>query len=55
MSLEPDPGMRSTITDEGDGLTIVMPPRRIWPLVVFLPIWLTFWTVGGLFAPTTWF
>lgn len=27
-----------------------LPPANAWPVLAFLAVWLTFWTVGGLFA-----
>jgi len=53
MSVEPVPGMRSTVTDGPEGLTIVMPSRRMLPFVVFLPIWLAGWAFGEFFAIRT--
>ena len=53
MSLEPVPTMRSTITDEAGGLTIVMPTRRLLPFVIFLPIWIVGWGFGESFAIAT--
>jgi hypothetical protein len=50
MSLEPVPGMRSTVSDGPEGLTIVMPPRRMLPVMVFLPIWLAGWAFGEVFV-----
>jgi len=50
MSVEPVPTMRSTITDEAGGLTIVMPSRRVLPFVIFLPIWIVGWALGECFA-----
>jgi len=50
MSVEPVPAMRSTITDEAGGLTIVMPSRRALPFVIFLPIWIVGWVLGECFA-----
>ena len=53
MSLEPVPGMRSTVTDGPEGLTILMPSRRLLPVVVFLPLWLIGWGFGETFAIRT--
>jgi len=53
MSVEPVPTMRSTITDEAGGLTIVMPGRRFLPFVLFLPLWLIGWAFGEFFAIST--
>lgn len=36
--------------DLGDSLQITIPAVRHPFAILFLPIWLTFWTVGGLFA-----
>ena len=53
MSLEPVPGMRSAVSDGPEGLTIVMPPRRMLPVMVFLPIWLAAWGFGEFFVIRT--
>jgi hypothetical protein len=40
---------RATISDEADGLHISFPPRREWA-VLFLVVWLAFWTYAGMKA-----
>ena len=50
MSFEPVPGMRSTITDDSDGLTILMPARRVPFALFFLPVWIIGWAIGWFFA-----
>lgn len=43
-------GPRSEVIDTAEGVEIrIRAPRHWWPLV-FLPIWLVGWTVGGAFA-----
>ena len=53
MSVEPVPGMRSTISDGPEGLTILMPSRRVVVFLVFIPIWLCGWLLGETFAIRT--
>jgi hypothetical protein len=38
------------IQDLGDRLVVRFRPRRSWGELVFLAVWLIFWTVGGLAA-----
>jgi hypothetical protein len=45
--------IRSSVTDTGPGLEIVIPARRRVFALLFLPVWLFFWTIGGLFAFAT--
>ena len=42
--------IRSSVTDTGRGLEIVVPARRRVFALLFLPFWLFFWTIGGLSA-----
>ena len=44
------PGSRAAVNDSPEGLEIVMPAPRIWPLVVFLGFWLAGWVTGEAFA-----
>jgi hypothetical protein len=39
--------MRSTVSDEAGELRISIPVKRGW-VTLFLLVWLTFWTYGGL-------
>jgi hypothetical protein len=41
-------GERIDTTDEVDGITVRIKLVRNWPLILFLPVWLTFWTFGGI-------
>jgi hypothetical protein len=38
------------IQDLGDSLLVHFRPRRAWGGLLFLTIWLVFWTAGGVFA-----
>jgi hypothetical protein len=38
------------VNDSPEGLEIVMPAPRIWPVVVFLGFWLVGWATGEVFA-----
>jgi hypothetical protein len=44
------PGSRAVLNDSPEGLEIVIPAPRIWPLVVFLGLWLAGWVTGEVFA-----
>jgi hypothetical protein len=44
------PGARATITDDPEGLEIVVPAPRIWLVVAFLGLWLVGWATGEAFA-----
>ena len=44
------PGSRAVVNDSPEGLEIVIPAPRIWPVVVFLGLWLAGWVTGELFA-----
>jgi hypothetical protein len=48
MDIAPPTGSR--IQDLGDRLIVRFRPRRSWGQLVFLAIWLTGWTVGGIAA-----
>jgi hypothetical protein len=41
---------RAAVNDSPEGLEIVIPAPRIWPVVVFLGLWLAGWVTGELFA-----
>ena len=41
---------RAAVNDSPEGLEIVIPAPRIWPVVVFLGLWLAGWLTGELFA-----
>jgi len=44
------PGSRAVVNDSPEGLEIVIPAPRIWPVVVFLGFWLAGWMTGEVFA-----
>ena len=41
---------RAVVNDSPEGLEIVIPAPRIWPVVVFLALWLAGWATGEVFA-----
>ena len=41
---------RAVMNDSPEGLEIVIPAPRIWPVVVFLALWLAGWATGEVFA-----
>lgn len=41
---------RAVTTDSPEGLEIVIPAPRVWPVVVFLALWLAGWATGEVFA-----
>jgi hypothetical protein len=41
---------RAVTNDSPDGLEIVIPAPRIWPVVIFLALWLAGWATGEVFA-----
>ena len=41
---------RAVVNDSPEGLQIVIPAPRIWPVVVFLGLWLAGWATGEIFA-----
>lgn len=41
---------RTLVNDSSDGLELVIPAPRIWPVVIFLAIWLAGWATGEWFA-----
>jgi hypothetical protein len=41
---------RAVVNDSPEGLEIVIPAPRIWPVVVFLGFWLAGWATGEAFA-----
>jgi hypothetical protein len=46
MPLEPVQSMRTAIRDEPEGLTFLIPARRLWFAMFFIPIWLVGWAAG---------
>jgi hypothetical protein len=42
--------MRTVVTDGPDGLSFLVPARRQWFAMLFLPIWLVGWVFGEVFA-----
>jgi hypothetical protein len=42
--------LRAVVNDSPEGLEIVLPAPRIWPVVVFLAVWLAGWATGEAFA-----
>jgi len=43
-------GSRAVVNDSPEGLEIVIPAPRIWPVVIFLACWLAGWVTGEVFA-----
>lgn len=41
---------RAVVNDSPEGLEVVIPAPRIWPVVVFLGLWLAGWATGEAFA-----
>ena len=41
---------RAVVNDSSEGLEIVIPAPRIWPVVFFLGLWLAGWATGEMFA-----
>jgi hypothetical protein len=41
---------RAAVNDSPEGLEIVIPAPRIWPVLVFLGLWLAGWATGESFA-----
>ena len=41
---------RAAVNDSPEGLEIVIPAPRIWPMIVFLGLWLAGWATGEAFA-----
>jgi len=41
---------RAVVNDSPEGLEIAIPAPRIWPVVVFLALWLAGWATGEVFA-----
>ena len=50
MPTVPVPAMRTAVSDGPDGLTFVVPSRRQWFAMLFLPVWLVGWLFGEVFA-----
>ena len=51
MDISPPPSATGFRVQElGESLIFDLRPRRMWGELVFLTIWLTFWTVGGIAA-----
>jgi len=44
------PASRAAVNDSPEGLEIVIPAPRIWPVMVFLGLWLAGWMTGEVFA-----
>jgi len=44
------PGSRAVVNDSPEGLEIVIPAPRIWPVAIFLGLWLAGWATGEVFA-----
>lgn len=44
------PAGRAAVNDGPDGLELVIPAPRIWPLIGFLLLWLAGWAAGESFA-----
>jgi hypothetical protein len=42
--------MRTVVSDGPEGLTFVVPSRRQWFGILFLPVWLIGWLLGEVFA-----
>lgn len=49
------PGMRSTVRQEASGLTIEIPVKRNWFMLVFLSLWLCGWLAGAIMVPGSFF
>jgi hypothetical protein len=49
MDMAPPP-TGSRIQDLGDLLIVHFRPKRLWGVLAFLAVWLTFWTAGGIAA-----
>jgi hypothetical protein len=47
---EPIPEPRFRIINEGVTQRIVIPATRNWFILLFIPVWLTFWTIAGIAA-----
>lgn len=41
---------RAVVNDSPEGLELVIPAPRIWPVVIFLALWLAGWATGEVFA-----
>jgi hypothetical protein len=39
---------RAKVEDTPEGMRIIVPAQRHWWPLVFLPFWLTLWTIGGI-------
>src|SRR5438132_2890358 len=50
MELAPPPQPGSRIQDLGDRLVVRFRPHRFWGQLIFLSVWLAFWTFGGVAA-----
>lgn len=44
---------RSTITETYNGIEIIVPAKKQWFVIIFLGLWLCFWSVGEFFAVKT--
>src|SRR6266540_6558676 len=51
MDISPPPSATgSRVQELGESLIVQLRPRRMWGQLVFMAVWLTFWTVGGIAA-----
>lgn len=41
---------QAVVNDSPEGLEIVIPAPRVWPVVIFLALWLAGWATGEVFA-----
>jgi hypothetical protein len=48
--VEGTPFGRAAVVDQPEGLTIVVPAPRVWPVIGFLLLWLGGWATGEAFA-----
>ena len=44
------PGSRAVLNDSPEGLEVVIPAPRVWPVIGFLGLWLAGWATGEAFA-----
>ncbi len=44
------PAPRAVVNDSAEGLEFVIPAPRVWPMIVFLGLWLAGWATGEAFA-----
>src|SRR5262245_59809215 len=53
MTIVPVPKMRTAVNDGPEGLTFLVPARRQWFAMAFLPLWLVGWLFGEVTAVRT--